>query len=504
MLAVIVFIIAINPACALAIKRADYIRRRNLWLGITVAVFLANDYWVYIIVVAMLLAYASLKDKSKVALFFFVLFAVPLIPNEIRGFGSANLLFAVDYAKLLGLVVLFPAIFSIRQEAERASFGRMATDKFLIGYLIIQYALILKVDSATNAFRVGIFYPFLGVFLPYFIASRTLNTLEKFREAMMSFVIATLLLSAIAVFEFLKHWLLYKQLEVSFEVDWSINKHLLRAGDLRATASTGQPIALGFAITVGIGFLLFFKPFIPNRGSWQLGMLLLLAGLMATLSRGPWVGAAVLLFVLLMTEANPVRKLAKAMVIVGVLLLLGLASPMGGKIMNFLPWVGNLDQENVAYREALLEKTIVLIMKNPFFGSRHFILDSEMQDLALGSGFVDIVNTYARVAMSNGLLGLVFFIGCLFTVITGVFTTMRGSKNKNDEIYRLGQILLSALISIAFMISTVSSVTVIPLIYWSVIGMGVGYILMARHLHKQDIIIESHGNSMLQPSQKRN
>lgn len=487
-LAITVFTFASRPACEIAMVRANFLRRRNLWIGITAAVFLANNFWVYIVVVAALLAYAVRKENNHLALYFFVLFAVPLIPKEIGGLGIIQFLFAIDYGRLLALVVLLPAFFILRKEAGRVPLGYLAVDKLILIYITVQFFLILRDGSATNAVRLGIFYPFLSIFLPYFVACRLLRTLEGFREAMMAYVIAAMLLSAIAVFEFLKHWLLYTHLELLLGADWAVSKHLIRAGSLRAIGSTGQPIALGFAITVGIGFMLYLRPLVSNRRVWLLGMGLLLSGLMASISRGPWVGAAVLLLVFLMTGANPVKLLLKGWAIGTVLFLLLLASPLGHKLQNYLPWVGNIEQGTIDYRSMLMEKAIVLIINNPLFGARNFLADSsEMQELAIGSGFIDVVSTYVRVALTYGLPGLVLFVGCFASVILGIIMTMRRIHNKNEEGYRLGQVLLSVLLSIAFMISTVSSITVIPWIYWSVIGMGGGYILMMKRVRQQEM-----------------
>jgi O-antigen ligase len=481
LLAMPVFAIASRPACEKATARADFVRRRNLWIAITATIFLANNFWLYIGIAAALLAYARRRERNPLALYFFVLFAVPLLPKEIGGFGGIQSLFSIDYGRLLALVVLLPAFINLRKEGGRASFGHLAGDKMILAYIAVQFLLILQDGSTTHALRLGIFYTFLGIFLPYFVASRSLRTLEAFREAMMAYVVAAMVLSLVALFEFVKHWLLYKQVEQLLGVDWGLGKHLVRSGSLRAIGSTGQPIALGFAITVGIGFMLYLRPIVSNRLVWQLGMGLLLAGLMASISRGPWVGAVVVLIVFFATGASPVKQFLKVGVIGTVLLLLLLVSPMSEKVIKVLPWVGSVEQDTIDYRSLLLQKAILMVMKNPLLGARNFLAEStEMQELALGSGFIDVVNTYIRVALTYGLMGLSLFVGCFAAVIVGVINTMRRIHDKKDESYRLGQSLLSVLVSIALMISTVSSISVIPWIYWSVIGMGGGYVLMMR------------------------
>ncbi|MBC7803883.1 MAG: O-antigen ligase domain-containing protein, partial [Candidatus Parcubacteria bacterium] len=49
--------------------------RRNLWLGITLAAFLAHNFWVFIFAAGVLLLIAAAKDEDKVGLVLFVLLA---------------------------------------------------------------------------------------------------------------------------------------------------------------------------------------------------------------------------------------------------------------------------------------------------------------------------------------------------------------------------------------------------------------------------------------------
>ncbi len=55
---------------------------------------------------------------------------------------------------------------------------------------------------------------------------------------------------------------------------------------------------------------------------------------------------------------------------------------------------------------------------------------------------------------------------------------MRNLADRNDEHYLLGQALFSTLLGILVIIFTVSSISVIPVIYWSVAGLGVAYARM--------------------------
>ena len=93
---------------------------------------------------------------------------------------------------------------------------------------------------------------------------------------------------------------------------------------------------------------------------------------------------------------------------------------------------------------------------------------------------IDVVNTFVGIALQKGFVGLGLFVGFFALVLTGVFRSMRVISDRDSEEYVLGRTLLSTLVAILVIIFTVSSITVIPLVYWSVAGLGVAYTQMVR------------------------
>jgi O-antigen ligase len=477
-LAAAVFAFAKAPACTLASTTGDFERRRNLWFGITLAAFLAHNFWIYIIVAAALLLFAVPREPNKLAMFFFLLFAVPAIPAQITGLGIINYFFTIDYIRLLTMAVLLPAFLSLRTQPDIERFGRSIPDKLIAGYIILNLVLQLTVDTFTNTLRHGVFYAFIDIFLPYYVASRLLKNLQGFRDALMAFVMAALVLSAIGAFEFAKHWLLYASVHDALGVRWEYAHYLARGGSLRAQGTTGQPIPLGYAIAVATGFFLYLRKSVPNLMAWGLGLALLIAGLIAPLSRGPWVGAAAMLLVFVAIGPSAGLRFAK-LGLLGVLSLpVLLASPAGETIIDYLPFIGTVEAENVTYRQRLAEISTRVIMQNPFFGTFDFIYSPELQELKQGEGIIDVVNTYLGVGLASGLVGLSLFSGFFIAVAVSIFKGMRNLADRNDELYLLGQVLFSTLLGILVILFTVSSISVIPVIYWSVAGLGVAYARM--------------------------
>lgn len=479
-LATMVFAFAKAPACESASASGDFERRRNLWFGITLAAFLSHNFWIYIIIVAAMLFAASQREKNKLAMYYFILFAVPPIAQQVSGLGLIQHFFEINYFRLLALVILLPAFWTLRKRSDTVPFGKALPDKFILGYLLLQFALTLNFSTFTDTLRVRAFYALIDVLLPYYVASRSMKTPQDFRDALMAFVVAAMVMSAIGLFEMVRHWLLYTNLAAAMDIYWSWGNYLERdEAGLRAQGSTGQPIVLGFLIVVAIGFFFFLRKSVTSMTTWRLGLVTLGAGLVAPLSRGPWVGAAAMLIVFIATGPFPAKRLMNGGLALVVVVAALLATPYSETIVGMLPFVGTGGGDsaaNVTYRQRLLEIGIGVILQNPFFGAYQFFLSPEAQELKQGNGTIDLVNTYLAVGLSSGLTGLSLFSGVFISVTFGIFKSMRNIGDKNSELYLLGQTLFSVLIGILVIIFTVSSVLAIPVIYWSVAGLGVAYV----------------------------
>ena len=154
--------------------------------------------------------------------------------------------------------------------------------------------------------------------------------------------------------------------------------------------------------------------------------------------------------------------------------------PGGMKVINLLPIIGTTDKGSIDYREQLLTNSRIVIMRNPWFGSTDFLETPEMEAMRQGENIIDIVNSYLAIALSQGLVGLGLFVSFFVFVMLGVYRAMRTFPDKDCEEALLGRALLSALFGILVTIFTVSSITFIPIVYWSMAGVGVAYAQMIR------------------------
>jgi hypothetical protein len=465
-------------ACAGAMGAQAFVRRRNLWFAITLAAFLAHDFWVFIVFAAAILLYALPREPNKLALYYLVLFAVPPIEAQIAGFGLVQHLFSIHYLRLLSLLILLPAFLALRQRPDVELFGRLLADKLLLGYLALLFFLQLPHESLTETLRSRALYAFTDAFLPYYVASRSLRHAQGFRDALMAFALAGLMLSAIAFFEFARGWMLYFPLDEALGRPWGFQAYLGRGDHVRAYASSGQPIVLGYALAVALGFWLFLGQSVRNRRAWALGLLVLAAGLVATLSRGPWLGAAAIALIFILTGRHAIRRVVLLTLAVALATLLVLSLPGGQAILQYLPFVGTVDEFNVTYRQRLLEISLGVILENPMFGAYDFLQLPVMQQLRQGQGIIDIVNTYLWVGLESGLVGLGLFCAFFLCAGAGILRGMRSLGGRDGELHVLGRALFATLAGMLLIIASLSSIGAVPYLYWSVAGLGVAYARM--------------------------
>jgi hypothetical protein len=477
-LASVVFALGRRPATEFAVAPADFVRRRNLWIAVTLIAFLSHNYWLFAGFTGMVLLFAGRKEANTTALFVWLLFAVPAFTVQVPGFGVINYLMTMDYVRLLTISLLLPAYFGLRRRAKMERNGWMLPDVLIVVYLAIQLTLRFNVDTATNTARYGV-YALLDIGLPYYVASRSLRNLEQFRDVAMSFVAAAMVLALIGIFEAVKWWLLYAGLERALSASWGYGNYLGRTAILRAQGSTGQPIVFGYVMVVALGLHVYLARCVKSRGLWWLGFGLLLGGLAASFSRGPWVGGLIALIVFRLAGPNPVGGLLKAALVVGALGGLLVMSPVGDEVLDLLPFVGTVETQNVDYRQLLLEVGISLIRQEPWFGVTGFMDQLVSSELVIG-GMVDVVNTYLGIGLAYGMIALSCFVGVFAVTARNAYTGMRELPDPHDELRTLGAGLLACLAGIGVTIFTTSSVTVIPVVYWTLAGVGAGYVSMLR------------------------
>lgn len=187
-----------------------------------------------------------------------------------------------------------------------------------------------------------------------------------------------------------------------------------------------------------------------------------------------------MLLVFIVTGRNPARRLTGLVLAAMIALPLVSVLPIGERIINLLPFVGTMDKGSVDYREDLLTNSMIVIKRNLWFGSIDYRETPELEAMRQGQGIIDIVNSYVAITLENGIVGLALFIGFFALTLRGIYRAMRSIPDKDSEEYLLGRALLATQLSLLVIIYTVSSISFIPIMYWSVAGLGVAYAQMVR------------------------
>jgi len=472
-LACVVFALAKSPATQSAMLLGDFARRRNYWFYITIVGFLSPNFWIFAALISVLLLKAAKQEKNKVALFLFLLLALPQSSANIPGFGVIEYIFSIDYSKILVITLLLPVCLEIRKAERGKKIRFTAVDKILFIYCVLVILLKFRHDSATGIARASV-YMLLDVLIPYYAFSRSIKTMSAFRDVLMSFVIAAMVASMLGIFEFAKGWLLYSTLADHWGVH-SSSFYLLRSDLLRANVTSGHAIALGYVLAVAIGAFSFLKLGISSSLKWLAGLLLLIAGEISPLSKGPWVGAVALGLVFLMLSPARVSHAIKLLLLIPVIAIALLTTDQGKQAIEFLPFVGTVDEGSATYRQQLFDTGVQIVLDNPLIGSSDYLL--RMENMRQGQGIIDLVNTYLIVALNNGLIGLSLFIMFFGLIIFNVYK-MRSRVTQNLEIIRLGDCLIAIIIGILIMISTASPIFHIALVYFCFSALGVAYVRM--------------------------
>lgn len=500
LIASVVWAVAGHRPVGLPMADPDFSRRRNLWFAATGLAFLTHSFWVFILLLAVVLVLSARNERNPLALYLTVVYAIPPFWAEIPGALGIDHIISMDVPRLLALVVLLPTWFVLRSQPGVDRFGSLLPDRLLAGYLVLYFAAQVPYDSLTNSIRLGVIYPFLEVFLPYYVASRTIRSFKALRDVAATFAVVGMVLAGIAAFESLRSWLLYAQLDDALGTPWRLGAYLARGegGRLRVQASLGHSLVLAYTLMVAM--LLYpllrrraadevpagrkpatRRPLPPGadspgmpRTAWLAGGGLLTVGVIAPLSRGPWVGLVVGCLVLALTGPRKHSRLLRIVLAVaaagGVLYI----TPFGQNLVQYLPFIGTVDSFNVLYRQRLLDVSIEVILQRPFFGAYDFMANPMLEQMRQGEGIIDIVNSYLGVALRNGLVGLALFLGFSLSVVWGIVRGIRLSP-VDSEHHRAGRALLAATAAAMVTIATLSLILTVSMTYFTVLGLGVGY-----------------------------
>lgn len=457
--------------CLRFMSEADFYRRRNVWIALTVVAFCSPSFWLYALFAFPLMLWASNKDENPVALYVLLLHVIPPDGLELPAI-FINRLFELNNYRILALAVLIPTAWRLLQTKDKSSFGdHKMVDRFMWGYFVLQLAQVISYEDITNTMRRGILL-ILDVLLLFYVVSRSCNNKKRITEVMAAYSLACAIFIPIAVFESLKLWLVYTGLTEVWGTRGS-GGYLFRDGSLRALVSTGHSLQLGFLLAMAFGFWLYLSTHVQSNTQRILGSVVIWIALIAAYSRGPWLSAIVVFFAYIFFNPDGLQKLVKTLSVGFPVALIIVMSPFGSKIIDKLPFIGKVDSFNVDYRERIIDLSWVLIKEHPFLGDP-FVF-TRMESLRQGEGIIDIVNVYASTALFYGYVGLFLFLGPLIIGIISIWKQRRKVIKTDVDLSLIGAALLACILGTLLFIATASFMFGLPKIYYLLAGLAAAY-----------------------------
>ncbi len=444
------------------VEEAEFNLWRNCWLAATWITFLSSSFFVFSLGMVALSIYIHRNSKNPILLYIILMFVAPCVPIGVGVPGLFNRIIDMDPPKLLALSLLMPVALQLARNPENRVVR--PPDICIIIFYIFISMLALRHGDFNTILRILPSY-FFDIMLPYFVFSRSLRNGLDVNRMLLAFVVASMPLAAIGVFEIWKSWRVYYVVILQWDF-FLITSYLFRDGMLRAATTSVEAIAFGFMCMTGAGCLLAIRAEKALNAWRHVALAILVAGLLSSVSRGPWVGFAICVLVILLANLRTAMKLFFT-ALPGFVVLLLAHPPFIDRFVNLLPFVGSADKGSETYRSMLMESSLIVIGRYPLFGSDTFLKEPEMQRMIQGQGLIDIVNSYLQIALSYGVIGLFLFV--MFTVILGVGLASLYLRSKTTVLNYPA--VLGLLTGILVTIATTSSVSVIPYIYWSFFGL---------------------------------
>ena len=468
--ATLVFWLA-KPLALRFMAEADYVRRRNVWFALTVTAFVSPSFWFYLLFAVPLLAWIASKDKNPMALTLLFMHVIPPMSIELPAI-AINRLFDLSNYRVLALVVLLPAAIRIASERRVAAGGYRFADICIVGYCLLTLVLLIPYESPTNTMR-RVFLLGVDIGLVYYVFSRLSVQRERVVEAMACFAISMLFISSIAVFEWARSWLMYTGINDRWG-DPNVLAWLMREGALRAQASSGHALSLGYMCAMALGVWLYLQHRVESRHARWGVTLILLAGAYASVSRGPWIVAALVYLAYCLLGPLSAIQVAQRFAVIAFAGIAALVSPYGDSLMSYLPFVGTVDAANVTYRQELATLSWQLIQQNPFFGSP-FVL-TQMESLRQGQGIIDLVNSYASIAMFYGIVGLVLLLAPFLLGLGRLIVLARARRraHPNEHSDAAAASVAACMIGTLLMLALSSFGTILAFLYWVLAAVAVG------------------------------
>lgn len=454
------------------------------WLTLTGLAFILPS-------IAMLLALGLafifvIRKRVENKLALFVILSL-VIPNG-HQFKTPIFIFALSHMAIF--VLLVPYYLSQKlSHKKQISRNTNYVDACVLAYVLLIAALQFRgifidpdegvVKTYAYCIKDGISLLLL-YYIPYYVASKSINNMHEIKNVICAFVVISTLLAPIAMLEVATSNLLYSNLSNTLHTTYN-SLFVTRGGLLRAAAALNHPLFL--ANLMGLGFLFFFyiSKSINNKLMVLVGFGILLGGLIAPLSRGPWLSAVIGLLIIFLFNPKKIKFASYGIVALVLVFVLIQFSEHKDALTQFIPFVGkDVDSSNIDYRARLFKVSQGLIAEYPFFGINNPSGHKSMLSLVQGEGIVDLVNIYLWIVLTYGVVGLFLFASVLIVIGFNLVKSLIMIKDKSSDEYLCGKVLLSSLVFMIVLMASLGPNNNFFTIVFTHLGLCVSYIHIVR------------------------
>lgn len=360
-----------------------------------IGLFGQNGYALYaLLVVAALTAFGS--AEKLVRRFMLLLVCFPAIPTTIM-IGGAYICEAdaVGFFALGGLIALI-------------GLGRtrdaVAPALHLAAWTIFLACLLLTVRGVPlNGVLREIPALFLAIMVPFYIAATGIRTNAMATSAALAIVWGGMCNSVVAIFESVRHWLLYQSFYAQLHATQPLGVSAtlsVRAGMLRAHGIVFDYESLGFLTAIAMITATAFRSRFRPVGFGVIA-LTLTGGCLASQARGGWIAAAVGLMALAIYEHRWRMLAAIAGAAAPLVLVIGAISSNHERFAQFIGSSGH-GQQTLDYRSALFSRGLNEVLGHPWTGQTRDQLEASMNDMRQSQHIIDFVNVHLNVALIGG------------------------------------------------------------------------------------------------------
>jgi O-antigen ligase len=452
-------------------SKVEYHRVWRIVLVGIVASYLCKIPAVFLLAVAVIgLVGASATGRGpagKIGIYLLLACTLPPINVVLGGIGGLNYILSLDHRRVLSLVLLsWAALEILTTKSPQRSTRFLAIDVLIVSYQALRFALMVPHSTYTTLARMVV-ESTLDILLPYFVVTRGVRSMADLRFVGGHLFIGVAFAAAVGVTETLLQHNLYSGLQSIYDMRWQLTYALMRGSLIRIQATTPEPIILAFLLLFGIGLGYWLKGGQQWRRPSVLSLFVaIFIAEIATFSRGPWLGGALILLALVAMRrlsATAFKIALIALVLFGVFLKVVNADQQVVAALGALFGSDKSDIASIEYRRQLLDTSLALIKQSPWFGVPNYA--AQMQDLRQGEGIIDVVNSYVAIMLDAGVVGLVIYLLPFIVVLNRLISSIqRRERGAIEGGNRFAAAFAALILGCLFAIFTASTFNVIPLL----------------------------------------